>query len=166
MFSLDPSAFLCLTVYLCPAFLVQPVWHTHDGKSSCLLCLWHVSFENTSRRRFNADLTRAGGAAVRLPDVPLLVHSSILHTPHLSVSVSVQIVFLPISTAAAAAASAAADDYAAAAAVAAAATAAADYAATAAATAQLNQRYPDFLVFLGLTTKNIKKYTIYKYIYI
>lgn len=51
---------------------------------------------------FSTNLASTGGAAVNLPVLPLLVHSSILHAPCLTVSVKIIVTAVTITTSAAA----------------------------------------------------------------
>lgn len=51
---------------------------------------------------FSTNLASTGGAAVNLPVLPLLVHSSILHAPRLTVSVKIIVTAVTITTSAAA----------------------------------------------------------------
>lgn len=81
----------------------------------------------------NTDLASTGGAAVNLPILPLLVHSSVLNTPDLHISVSVKIVVIS---------DAAADTSSVAAVV------------VSAAVAQISQGYAHLFIFFCLTTQH------------
>lgn len=85
---------------------------------------WCLSRNVTAWYLFNTDLASTGGAAVNLPLLPCFVHPSVLHTPHLPISVFVNVIVVSGSIA------------------------------SAVVVAQLGQSYPHLLIFSWLTQKN------------